>query len=282
LRGPDALLAEVATMHGRGVYWERFRAAGVPVHSLSPHKFVPLYVWNLLRLLLTGEYDIVHCHLIASNLIAKPLAALLGVPVRFNHDQANDEYRYRNRGRLILDALANRLSTHICAVSASIVEFLKEREHVPAERISLVHNAIDLCRFTPGPERRVARRTEWGLPPDALVIAGIGRLNYQKNFEIFIDIAKEVRRTHPQAVFVIAGSGPEERALRERQGTPCVSSDSWPTPFRSMKPSISCSSPHASRVCRWFCSRPWPCACQRWPRASTASPKSSRMARMVC
>jgi glycosyltransferase involved in cell wall biosynthesis len=210
--------SEVATMHGRGVYWERFRAAGVPVHSLSPHKFVPLYVWNLLRLLLTGEYDIVHCHLIASNLIAKPLAALLGVPVRFNHDQANDEYRYRNRGRLILDALANRFSTHICAVSASIVEFLKEREHLPAERISLVHNAIDLCRFTPGPERRVARRTEWGLPPDALVIAGIGRLNYQKNFEIFIDIAKEVRRTHPQAVFVIAGSGPEERALRERAG----------------------------------------------------------------
>ena len=90
----------VATMHGRGVYWERFRAAGVPVHSLSPHKFVPLYVWNCLRLLLTGEYDIVHCHLIASNLIAKPLAAFLGVPVRFNHDQANDEYRYPNSVRL--------------------------------------------------------------------------------------------------------------------------------------------------------------------------------------
>ena len=32
---------EVATMHGRGVYWEKFRAAGVPVHSLSPHKRLP-------------------------------------------------------------------------------------------------------------------------------------------------------------------------------------------------------------------------------------------------
>jgi glycosyltransferase involved in cell wall biosynthesis len=209
---------EVATMHGRGVYWERFRAAGVPVHSLSPHKFVPLYVWNLLRLLLTGEYDIIHCHLIASNLVAKPLAALLGVPVRFNHDQANDESRYRNGARLVLDALANRLSTHICAVSTSIIEFLKEREHVPAERISLVHNAIDLRRFTPAPGRRAARRSEWQLPLESTVIVGIGRLNYQKNFQLFIDIAKEVRRTHPQTVFAIAGSGPEERALRERAG----------------------------------------------------------------
>src|SRR6185436_17467945 len=99
-----------------------------------------------------------------------------------------------------------------------IVEVLKGRENVPEDRISLVHNAIDLRRFNPAPERRATRRGEWQFPPEALVIAGIGRLNYQKNFELFIDIAKEIRRTHPRAVFVIAGSGPEERALRERAG----------------------------------------------------------------
>ena len=205
---------EVATMHGRGVYWEKFRALGVPVHSLSPHKFVPLYVWNLLRLLLTGEFDIIHCHLIASNLVAKPLAAVLGVPVRFNHDQANDEYRYRDKVRLALDAFANRFSTHICAVSASIVEFLVKHENVPREKISLVHNAIDLRRFTPSPERRAEMRREWQLPPDAPVIAGIGRLNYQKNFPLFLEIA----RSFPEAIFVIAGTGPEERTLRESAG----------------------------------------------------------------
>ena len=201
-------------MHGRGVYWEKFRALGVPVHSLSPHKFVPLYVWNLLRLLLTGEFDIIHCHLIASNLVAKPLAAVLGVPVRFNHDQANDEYRYRDKVRLALDAFANRFSTHICAVSASIVEFLVKHERVPREKISLVHNAIDLRRFTPAPQRRAELRREWNLPPDAPVIAGIGRLNYQKNFPLFLEIA----RSFPEAIFVIAGTGPEARALRESAG----------------------------------------------------------------
>ena len=209
---------EVATMHGRGVYWERFRALGVQVHSLSPHKLVPLYVWNLFRLLLTGEYDIVHCHLIASNLVAKPLAALLGVPIRFNHDQANDEYRYREKLRLTLDTFTNRFSTHICAVSASIVEFLVKYERVPRERISLVHNAIDLRRFSPAPERRAVLRRELQLPPDAPVIAGIGRLNYQKNFPLFLEIAVEMSRSHPDAVFVIAGTGPEERALRESAG----------------------------------------------------------------
>ena len=213
---------EVAAMHGRGVYWERFRALGVPVHSLSPHKFVPLYVWNLLRLLLTENFDIIHCHLIAANLVAKPLAALVGVRVRFNHDQANDEYRQRDRLRLALDKLANRFSTHICAVAASIVEFLVKHEGVSRERISLVHNAIDLRRFTPAPERRAELRRELRrelqLPPDAPVIAGIGRLNYQKNFALFLEVAAEIARSHPQVVFVIAGTGPEERALREGAG----------------------------------------------------------------
>ena len=209
---------EVAAMHGRGVYWERFRALGVPVHLLSPHKFVPLYVWNILRLLLTGDFDIIHCHLIAANLVAKPLAALVGVPVRFNHDQANDEYRHRDKLRFALDKLANRFSTHICAVSASIVEFLVKHEGVPRERISLVHNAIDLRRFTPAPQRRTVLRSEWQLPPDAPVIAGIGRLNYQKNFPLFLEIAAEIARSHPHVIFVIAGTGPEERALGESAG----------------------------------------------------------------
>lgn len=212
---------EVATLHGRGVYFERFAALGVPVHSLSPHKLVPLYFWNLARLILARRYGIVHCHLGASNLIAKPLAALLGVPVRFNHDQANDEYRHRDRLRLLLDTLANRLSTHICAVSRSIVEFLERVERVPADRISLVYNAIDLERFVPpAPERRAELRARWGLPAAGPLIAGVGRLCHQKNFALFLETAAEVLRTHPDAHFVIAGTGPEEAMLREKASAP--------------------------------------------------------------
>ncbi len=209
---------EVATMHGRGAYWERFCALGVPVHSLSPHKFVPLYVWNLLRLLFSRNFDIVHCHLIASNIVAKPLAALFGVPIRFNHDHANDEYRYREKIRLALDALTNRLSTHICAVSSSIVTFLVKHEGIPPERISLVQNGIDLRRFAPVAGRRASVRRKWDLPQNARVVAGVGRLNYQKNFTLFLETAAEIRRSHPEVIFLIAGNGPEERALKESAG----------------------------------------------------------------
>ncbi len=130
----------------------------------------------------------------------------------FNHDQNNDEYRQRDKLRLWLDRWANRWVTHICAVSQSIIEFLVEHEGVEQEKISLIYNAIDLRRFAPA-ERDRAR---WGLPPDARVIGGIGRLNYQKNFALFLEIAAAIARQRDDAHFVLAGSGPEESALRRQ------------------------------------------------------------------
>lgn len=207
---------EVAAMHGSGVYRARFAALGIPVHSLSPSRLIPLYFWNLLLLLRRGDFTIIHCHLFAANLLAKPLAALCGIRIRFNHDQAND--RVPGSLRQILDARTNRLSTHICAVSRSIITFLIKHERVPAARISLVYNAIDLQRFTPNPGQRRTLREMWDLPADAPVIAGIGRLAFQKNFALFIEIAREIRHTHPQAIFVLVGAGPDEAALRLAAG----------------------------------------------------------------
>ncbi len=206
----DRFDIEVASMHRPGVYSAALERLGLRVHSLSPHKFLPLYVPRLA--VLCGRFDIVHAHLIAANIVAKPLAALRRVPVIFNHDQNNDEYRQRDRLRFLLDRWANRYATHICAVSRSIVEFLATHERIPREKLSLIYNAIDLRRFTPAPRDRA----RWGLPEHARIIGGIGRLNYQKNFALFLDIAAAIVKQRDDVHFVLAGSGPEERALREK------------------------------------------------------------------
>ena len=205
---------EAACMHGRGVFWERLVETGVPVHSLSPHRLVPLYVPALARLILTRHYDILHCHLLGANLIAKPLAALLGVPVRINHDHCNDKPVDRRVWVTAADRWTNRFSTHICAVSESTRRFLVTEEGVATERVTTTHNGIDLALFQPRPEQRAEARKRWALPDGAFVIAGIGRLIYQKNFALFLDVAAEVLKRHPHAFFVLAGTGEDEDALR--------------------------------------------------------------------
>lgn len=205
---------EVATLHGQGHYWESFRRLAAPLHSLSPHKYLPLYIPRLLQLLTTGKFDLIHCHLTASNLIAKPLAAISGVPLIFNYDQ-NDMYRTQQKMRLLLDRLANLLTDHIVAVSASTRDFLIQQERVPAEKITVIYNGVDLERFQPAPDspHRATWRHKWGLADHTPVVAGVGRLHRQKNFPLFLQVAREVLREVPQVGFVIAGEGPERRNL---------------------------------------------------------------------
>jgi len=205
---------EVATLHGRGVYWDRIASLGVKLHSLSPHKLVPWYVPRLTALLATGKFDILHCHLIASNIVAKPLGALCRVPVIINHDHTNDSFRARQRARLALDTLSNRFASHIITVSESCRRFLLTREGIPEQKITLVQNAIDLRRYSPECGDRKSARRSLGLPPGVPVVAGVGRLNPQKNFSLFIEIAALVLRAVPGAHFVLAGEGPEEQGLR--------------------------------------------------------------------
>jgi len=199
---------EVACLHGRGVFWEDFAALGVPVHSLSPAKWLPLYVWRLARLLAARRFDIVHCHLFGANWIAKPLAALLGVRVRINHDQCNDRRRHDSRLARWLDTATNRLSTHVCAVSKSTRDFLVEREGVPDDRVSVVYNGVDVARFTPAQPR--------GDRPGGQLVAGVGRLVPQKDFTLFLEVAAGLSRRCADVRFVIAGTGPEEAALQAK------------------------------------------------------------------
>jgi glycosyltransferase involved in cell wall biosynthesis len=207
---------EAATMYGHGVYWDKLQELGVPVHSLSFDARVPLYVPRLAWLFLTRRYDIVHTHLIGANVIAKPLAALCGVPIRINHDHCNDKLADPRSWVPAADKLTNRFATHLIAVSESIREYAVKEEELPAAKVSTIYNGIDLDIYRPRPEARDAARMSLGLPPDAFVVTGVGRLSSQKNFTLFLEVAAAVLTRHPQAFFLIAGTGPQNQMLREQ------------------------------------------------------------------
>lgn len=206
---------EVATMSGRGVYWDRVKALGVPVRALSFSRLVPVYVPSMIWMCLKRRYDIVHTHLIGANAIAKPLAALCGVKIRINHDHCNDKASDPRRWIALADEISNHLSTHVIAVSQSTHDYLVGHEHMPPDRVTTIHNGVDLDVFRPRREQRAAARQRLGLPADAFIVAGIGRLSYQKNFSLFIQVAAAVAAQRPSAYFVIAGTGPEEQQLRD-------------------------------------------------------------------
>lgn len=199
-------------MHGRGVFADALENEGVRVHLLSRGKFPPGYALSLPRLLLRKKYDVVHFHLFGSNWIGKPLAALCGQRVLVNHDHCNDRARRDNPLTAFVDAATNRLSSHIYAVSHSTRDDILAREHLDPSRVSYLPNGVDTEHFAPADTSvRRAARQELGLPADGLVVAGLGRLHPQKNWPLFLEIAARF----PEVRFLIAGTGPEEVALRK-------------------------------------------------------------------
>jgi len=203
---------EVAPMHGRGVFADALENEGVRVHLLSRKKLPPGYLASLPRLLLRKKYDVVHFHLFGSNWIGKPLAALCGQRVLVNHDHCNDRMRADNPFAAWIDTATNRLSSHIYAVSRSTRDDITARERLDPSRVTFLANCVDTEGFAPADSaRRLAVRKELGLSADAVVVAGLGRLHPQKNWPLFLKIAARF----PDVSFVIAGTGPEEAALRK-------------------------------------------------------------------
>jgi glycosyltransferase involved in cell wall biosynthesis len=207
---------EVACMHGLGVFATEFEKAGIKVHSLSPAKWPPLYIPNFPRLLRRLDPDVLHFHLFGSNLIAKPLAALAGKRTLIVHDHCNDAGR-GNPVMLFADALTNRLASKVIAVSRSIRDFLILHEGMNPDRVVTLSNGIDFQSFLPAKEgQRALAKSALGLSSDAFVIGGMGRLVPQKNFSLFLDVAARVLAKNPSVLFVIAGTGPQEKELKAR------------------------------------------------------------------
>ncbi len=210
-------LPEVACMHGKGVYAEAFAREGITVHSLSPGRFPPLYLPNFWRLMRRDRYDLLHFHLFGSNLCAKPLAVIAGHPAIIVHDQCNDASREKNPLLLAADAFWNRCSDRVIAVSESTRRYLLDREDLPDDLVTMIPNGIDAEEFYPaGPGVRESARDELGIPEQAFVIGGVGRLVPQKNFNLFLEVAARLLSRHPSAFFVIAGTGPQEEELKAK------------------------------------------------------------------
>lgn len=94
------------------------------------------------------------------------------------------------------------------------VEVLR-RLGVPAERLHLLGNGVDLTRFDPArvpAHRRDALRAEWGVERDGVVVGVVGRLVEEKGYREVLDAAARLADRVPGLTFVVAGPTEPEKA----------------------------------------------------------------------
>jgi len=151
-----------------------------------------------------------------------PLAArLAGVPHvlgTFHVDSTVDVHRERSGAtHRLLEHLSNHCLDVGIAVSRATKRDWVRRTHIPAARVTTIHNGIDPNHFCRRRSKTDARR-QLGLPADALVIGGVGRLDEAKGFEYLLTAAARLRSDFPTLLVAIAGDGPLRKSLERLAG----------------------------------------------------------------
>jgi len=110
----------------------------------------------------------------------------------------------------------NRMLTPITdgfiAVAGPHGRHLVEGEGFPADKVHVIPNGVDVERFAPRSDRNEIR-ARLGIAPNAPLVGIVAALRPEKNHELFLRSAAQVRSQCPRARFLIVGDGPERPAL---------------------------------------------------------------------
>ena len=110
----------------------------------------------------------------------------------------------------------------VVAVSDAVGRQLCMQKIVPRERITVVHNGIDIARFDRAMKEldREGFCRRWDLPEKSMLVGSVGTLNPLKGHEDFLVAAARVAANFPAAYFIVAGvdvtPGQSNRANLER------------------------------------------------------------------
>ncbi len=171
-----------------------------------------------------GYYDVVHSHYWLSGQVGWLARDRWGVPlVHTAHTLAKvknaalaegdaPEPRTRMIGEEQVVAESDRLVANTPAEAAQLVDLYGAD---PA-RTATIPPGVDLERFTPG--SRQAARAELGLPPDAVVLAFVGRIQPLKAPDVLLRAAAELLHRDPalrDRLRVLVVGGPSGSGLAE-------------------------------------------------------------------
>ena len=164
----------------------------------------------LARLLRRERPDVFHAHLSWQLACKFPLAAavLARVPAVIATVQLYVDAPLSTSSLVQLRAIGRGVGRYV-AVSDDIAVSLRRDLRLPSGKVEVIHNAVDLSRFSAAPDRGL-RRTLTGDDRTPLVLTA-ARLHEQKGIDVLIQAVPSI----PAAHFVIAGDGPDRRSLEK-------------------------------------------------------------------
>lgn len=155
------------------------------------------------------DYNMIHAHdwltypagMLAKKISGKPLLVHIHATEFDRAGGPGDErvHKIEHSGMMFADK--------VIAVSQYTAQMIMSRYRIDTNKIRIVHNAFSLSDDTVLSKQRVFRG------PTVLFL---GRITLQKGPDYYLDVADRVLKVHPEARFIMAGTGDMARKLLRR------------------------------------------------------------------
>ena len=198
-----------------GELLERFLENGINYFKIPirTKKEIGFKVYLSFRLLLKfvreNKIDIIH----SNSRTTQVLACLLERKTSLAHVYTCHGFFRPNFTRKMFPCWGRK----VIAVSEAVAENLTTEFKLAAQRVVMIHNGIDLERFSPAlldTKTQLATKQEFGLKGGP-IIGIIGRLSDVKGHTYLIEAFKNILSAFPHAQLLIVGEGPMENRLKK-------------------------------------------------------------------
>lgn len=211
------VLALAPSTDGRSEWLSRLNLAGLEPRFLGVKRLLqPTAVPRLATAVRASGCDIVHAHLETASTLA-PLAARLArrpALCTLHHVPVPLRGREAARERLAVN-IGSRSDGLLFVSQASRDGFAAAYPRTAhQDRWSVVHNGVDLQRFTPLGSAKRQFPSDLGIPSAAPVVSLVGHMRPGKGQDVAVEAWPSVLSREPEARLLLIGSGPHEEQLR--------------------------------------------------------------------
>ena len=193
---------------------ERFGVAVFCLDRMRSKRFDLQAVRDLVRLLRRERIDVMHSHLYHANLYGRLAARLAGVPAIAT---VHNTYTRVKLHRRLLNRLLTGERSRVIAVSEDVQRDLVKYDGIPQDRITVIHNGIDVSRVRSALSREQAR-ARLGVAGETIAVGCVARLEEQKGLRFLLE-ALALLNEAPRFTLLLAGDGRLRAELERRAAT---------------------------------------------------------------
>jgi glycosyltransferase involved in cell wall biosynthesis len=196
--------------HERNDYQEPLRSAGLACEPVATGRGFLRRIGPLAERLRKGQFDVLHCFKENSSLCGCVAGRLAKVPrvLAGCRSSMRESARMRWLGRRV----TRRVDGWIVNSQGGRRMVIADYRESP-QRVFLVRNAVYAQKYQSGLSPEQARAS-LGLPPSAEVVTMVANFRPEKNHPMFLRVARRLAPRRPDAIFLLAGHGPLEEAIR--------------------------------------------------------------------